>query len=393
MTLDARCGGMDEELSNLIGLTYEAAFDAELWPRVLTGLADLAGADVPIWGLYDLATPQQSSMLAPRNDPEYLRLIPHYLTEASLLSVSARIVSKAVDQNVGEVFALQSVVPADEFVRTDFYNEWWEPQGIGTAGLIAGALIDGSISLGAGVYKRRPRHHEPFTAKEIARFRTAMSHVARAVRIHRELRVRDFRQDVVVATLDRQHKGVVLVDDAANILFLNRAAHALLHAGDGLRVQSGRLCTAAGEHRLEALIASCADIHRSTQGPGGALEVRRPHGGSPLQILVVPLPMNGAPTEMPWLGLRKPVAIVTITDPDAEDERCRKALQHRYRLTAAEAAFAMEIAKGDGRDAAAARRGISLSTGHTHLAAIFEKTGTHRQAELARIVFECRCGA
>jgi DNA-binding CsgD family transcriptional regulator len=48
----------------------------------------------------------------------------------------------------------------------------------------------------------------------------------------------------------------------------------------------------------------------------------------------------------------------------------------------AEAALALEIVKGDGRDAAAARLGISLSTARTHLSRIFEKTGAGRQAEL-----------
>ena len=47
-----------------------------------------------------------------------------------------------------------------------------------------------------------------------------------------------------------------------------------------------------------------------------------------------------------------------------------------------EAALAAEILRGDGRKAAARRCGISDATAKTHLRNIFEKTGTHRQAEL-----------
>ena len=253
-------------------------------------------------------------------------------------------------------------------------------------------LVDGSAVLGAGVYKRRPRHHDPFSRREVARFRATMSHIVRAIRVQRALRVRDFRQDAAIAALDRQQRGVVMVDEAAHILFANASAKSLLDDGHGVQLRGGRLSTAAGGDRLEALVASCAHGAWTPDGPGGALAVRRDGGRSPLHILVAPVCMNGATADMPWLGLRRPVAILTITDPDAEAERCRCALQRRFRLTPAEAAFALEIAKGDGRDAAAARRGISVSTAHAHLASIFEKTGAHRQAELARIVLDCRDG-
>ncbi len=61
-------------------------------------------------------------------------------------------------------------------------------------------------------------------------------------------------------------------------------------------------------------------------------------------------------------------------------------LGHRFGLTRAEAILALEICKGDGREAAAQRCGISVSTAHTHLNRIFSKTGTRRQAELVHLL-------
>jgi DNA-binding CsgD family transcriptional regulator len=55
-------------------------------------------------------------------------------------------------------------------------------------------------------------------------------------------------------------------------------------------------------------------------------------------------------------------------------------------LSKAEAAVALEIAKGDGRGAAAKRLGLSQNTVRTHLSAIFDKLGIHRQAQLTRLV-------
>lgn len=50
------------------------------------------------------------------------------------------------------------------------------------------------------------------------------------------------------------------------------------------------------------------------------------------------------------------------------------------------AEIALEIIKGHGRAVAAERLGISAGTARIHLQRVFEKTGTHRQAELVRLI-------
>jgi DNA-binding CsgD family transcriptional regulator len=55
-------------------------------------------------------------------------------------------------------------------------------------------------------------------------------------------------------------------------------------------------------------------------------------------------------------------------------------------LTEAEAAVAQRIARGEGLPVVAAALGVSPSTARTHLKHTFDKTGTHRQAELAALL-------
>jgi DNA-binding CsgD family transcriptional regulator len=62
------------------------------------------------------------------------------------------------------------------------------------------------------------------------------------------------------------------------------------------------------------------------------------------------------------------------------------ALAALYELTPTEARVLLEIASGKNRAAAADALGIADSTVKTHLARIFEKTGTSEQAELAKLV-------
>jgi DNA-binding CsgD family transcriptional regulator len=80
--------------------------------------------------------------------------------------------------------------------------------------------------------------------------------------------------------------------------------------------------------------------------------------------------------------------MLVISDPEFEAASHKERLKMLFGLTPAEAAFAMEIVKGDGRRAAAQRRGIACSTARTHLSSIFEKTGTRRQAELVRLLLQ-----
>ena len=47
---------------------------------------------------------------------------------------------------------------------------------------------------------------------------------------------------------------------------------------------------------------------------------------------------------------------------------------------------AVEIARGDGRAAVAERLGIRETTVRSHLTAIFDKLGVHRQSELVNLV-------
>ena len=61
-------------------------------------------------------------------------------------------------------------------------------------------------------------------------------------------------------------------------------------------------------------------------------------------------------------------------------------LQQLYGLTPAEARVAQAMLQGHGLDATAKILDIQRTTARTHLYRLFEKTGTHRQSELVRLL-------
>ena len=91
---------------------------------------------------------------------------------------------------------------------------------------------------------------------------------------------------------------------------------------------------------------------------------------------------------MPWSRARHPVAVLIVSDPETEMRARVESLCERFGFTPAEATFAIEIVKGDGRQAAADRLGITVGTARSHLSKIFDKTGVRRQAELVRLLLQ-----
>ena len=187
--------------------------------------------------------------------------------------------------------------------------------------------------------------------------------------------------------LETLQQGALLADASGRVVRANTAAKAMLDDGTGIFLDNGRLA-AAGSEILQKLIASCTRTSPVLGGPGGEFKIPRELPRSPLHVTVTPLRSKARLSDVPWIGVGTPVAIVTVRDPDIDRRRQEVNLRRRFGLTAAEARLAAEILKGDGRAAAARRSGISATTAKTHLSSIFEKTGTHRQAELIRLLLD-----
>ncbi|WP_148240153.1 helix-turn-helix transcriptional regulator [Staphylococcus aureus] len=84
-----------------------------------------------------------------------------------------------------------------------------------------------------------------------------------------------------------------------------------------------------------------------------------------------------------------PAAIVFVADPDSAPQTAQDQLSNLCRLTAAAAAEAMVIARGEGLQVVADELEISPGTARTQLQHLSEKTETRRQAELVRLIAAC----
>lgn len=276
-----------------------------------------------------------------------------------------------------------------EFERSAFYNEAVRPTG-GFYAVVASLLR--THEQGVFFIVGRDLGREDYGHEDVAAVKMLLPHLATAFRISHRLRAADLRAAGARAALDRLDNGVVLLDAATKIAFANRAAELLLDGKNGLRVNADGLSAvdAAADQRLRLLIATCVWDVSANGGPDRSIDVPRGGDRAPLRILVAPC---GGPTVQEasgWLRHARPAAMLLITDPERDRLARKEELRRRFGLTSAEADIALEIVRGDGREATAARLGISVTTASTHLTHIFEKTGTRRQAELVRLLLDSK---
>jgi DNA-binding CsgD family transcriptional regulator len=363
------------DLSEFVGLIYDTALDPDAWPNMLDRLADLLTATTGAhFGSYNSRT-YVTRNVAPRFDPQYIRSFSEYWAGRDVFW------QRGANYPVGVVFTPETFMSREEHCRTEIFNEWYKPQGA-EALMRTNLLIESPVSTVVTVGRRYSEGD--FGTSEIRLFAALIPHLQRAVQLQLRLAGVEGPPTGTAEMLNRLVQGVLLVDAGARVIFANRAAERMLRAGGGVALgRDGLRAETAGETRLlRRIIADCAEPRDELAGAGGRLRVSR-ENRAPLAVLVIPHRARFA-----WIDIARPRAILFITDPEEAVVVRRKSLRHDFGLTPAEAGFTREVLKADGLQAAADRLGISLTTARTHLAHVFDKTGTRRQAELVRLILQ-----
>jgi DNA-binding CsgD family transcriptional regulator len=372
-------GGLsgEDRMLDLVGAVYDAALDADLWPDVLNRIGDAVGGPQVVFGIYDPAN-GLVDMRAPRTDPDLMASLADWAPSNPALPCIA-------GHPPGKVFNGAEVIPPDEFTDTAFYQEWWRPAGFSTDPLVA------NLSADRGTSGHFASHGPlPFDFSQKRMFAALAQHLVRAVALQRRLHHLTITNESALAGLDELPQGLLLVDADIRPVFVNRAARALLGARDGMRLEAGTVSASdVDEGRmLRGLIASCAVEARTVTGLGGEIALRRGAGRLPLDVLVTQIRHETEMAVTPWTIPQRAVAIVLVSDPESDIQARLDDLRERFGFTPAEAAFALEIIKGDGRQATADRLGITVGTARSHLSKIFDKTGVRHQAELVRLLLQ-----
>jgi hypothetical protein len=192
----------DDDLQAAIDLIYEAVLDDTLWPNALTSLSDVMGtAQIGLCAMDRRARGYDS--IAPRTDPAMDASYKQYWAFHNPLW------TLSTARPVGEVFSLDSLMPREDFAATPVFNEWFRPAGFGLATM--GANFHAGSDVSALIAVANSPKNDQITSEQAHIFKAALRHMVRAVRIHREFRIRDLDHETAPDRLEHLHVAIVTV--------------------------------------------------------------------------------------------------------------------------------------------------------------------------------------
>jgi DNA-binding CsgD family transcriptional regulator len=358
-----------EEFSRLVAGIYAAAVTPQHWEAALrdiyrTMAGTVGGLTLPegaTWSIDNSTIPRAFA----RSYAEYYNRFDH-------------VVAATQQGPVGTVRTGTELMPLVR--KSEFYEDWLRPLDIDDALLVR--LTNGCAP--ACFIISAPRRTESFDTPERVKLMSGLvTHMQQALRTQDKLAALADSTVELAGALEVVRHGVFIVADEYFVINMNSAAERIVRAEDGLCLRSGHMAATStrAEQQLHCAIQNALDGERSTVRTGLSLTCFRPSGKRPYVIHVLPCHRRNADEP-----LRQPVVLVLIIDPEDEPVPAVALLRRLYRLTEAEAEVALRVMHGADLKQISQELSISYTTVRTHLQHVFDKTDTHRQAELVRLL-------
>ena len=280
------------------------------------------------------------------------------------------------------------VIVGDELIthrdvqRTAYYQDFARHYDVPRA--LIGVLEVSPAAL-SGVSISGSERRGAFCERDVALLELLVPNIRRALQLHRRLIAADSAAEDLAGAIHHLSRAVLLLDSAGRVTFMNQAASRLTAMRDGLTVEHGELRAARASDTtcLRAVVADAVKTSNGSGfGAGGVIAIGRPSGRRPLVLLVSPMPQRL--TLFP--GVRTAAAMVFVSDPEQPAVADEDTLRTLFGLTPAEARLTRLLAQGCALLDAGAQLGLRRETVRSRVKTIFEKTNTHRQSELVRLV-------
>lgn len=253
----------------------------------------------------------------------------------------------------------------DDFLPR-FDGKWWAGVGFRSGSDLWSLTLHRSV------------HQEPFRRDEkalLVQFAQRLTEVGGLVSLGGRITL-----SKVTRSFDQLGKAVVAIDGTGRVIAVNAAAEELL--GRSLRITGGRLVfadrTATAEY--EQMVIDRLRTTRDGEALGAAPIVLRRHNAPAL--LIRTLPVDGA-ARQPFLHARALLLIEEVVRPKRSDWQI---FSRAFGLTPGEARLAAGLATGASLESVAGTLGIARETARNRVKSVFQKTDTHRQADLVALL-------
>jgi DNA-binding CsgD family transcriptional regulator len=363
-----------DRFAQLVELGYAAVADFSRWPQFLASYLKTIEADR--CGLYVRDQDAQSLQMyeSTPSDAYWAAALAKYYSRISPLTQA---VSLKPAGWAGVLHFPRS------YRKSEFYNDYMAPQDLEHA--VAGIMAKWSETHRVTLMGFRGRRHRPFSAAAGALQARLMQQLRWAFRLRERLLETQGSRLYQWAAWEVCPQGVLMLDRRRCISYLNAAAEHVLAGACGLVRRGKHLSAQCSEDNLtlQRLIHSALLLGQDGQQAGGTLILRTPEGKPTLSVEVHPLNVAREYVSLggPRLGVVLFLARVPAPTPLSGAD-----LRSRFVLTPAEVRLALALNHGNGLKHVAEELGITHGTARSQLLAIFDKTGTHRQTALLRLL-------
>jgi DNA-binding CsgD family transcriptional regulator len=356
----------------LLDLIYDAATEQALWAQVLTEIADLTNSQCGVLFGQSIGAKQVYFAYNGRCDPSYNAVYGERYVRNPLSQIMEH-------QPVGRVVFSDEIYDLSTLRRTAFFDEVLAPQDVPHTAMIALAAKD---DFRAAFNICRSAGQGPFGEEERRTLEWLVPHLCRSLQLGFRIEAYRALQRAEYGMLDKLSVGVILLDRRSRIIYANAAAVSLASDEGPLRLRNEIVTTHSAPHsqRLGELIRMAL-----LGAPAGAMSVPRPSDGH-LVTIVVSSVRGRDVGRFADLDMPDAAVLLFVVDPTNRAGVPLPWIIDAYGLTFAEAKVALAASSGLTIPEAATQLGLSPNTIKTHLRRVFAKTGTGRQAELARLM-------
>jgi DNA-binding CsgD family transcriptional regulator len=349
---------------SLIDTIYEAAHIPELWPALLDQLSELTDA----WGgMLFTATPEATRWVA---SPQTTDFFAQFLGAGWM--AKNPLVERGVRRDHAGFLTDLDLFTHDELDAEPMYDYMRRIGGgwhLGTA-----IAVPNGDTLVVNIERRHTQG--AFLREQAEQLDLYRPHLARAALL--AARYTQRRYETAVGDLETLGLAAAAVSLRGNLIACNARFQALMPA----LVQDGPSGLVVSHQPAQAQVQTYLARTRlagdTTSGASIPIPAALERGPAILHLV----PVSGAARDI----FARTACLVVVTAAETERLPSSRVVQGLFDLTPAEARVARDIARGLGVPEAAVQAGVTEGTIRSQLKAVFAKTGTSRQAELAALL-------
>lgn len=245
----------------------------------------------------------------------------------------------------------------------------------------------------------RGKEQQPFSQKDVDLFSSYLSHLKQACKIHKAFTYNQQIKNIPSVVLDSIKYGVIVVDESRNIVIINRSAQSAIEKITNITIRNGKLACLSrlSQQRLSECIHLLFATHKIAI-EDRKLAVRLTDETQDLNIFAIAsnLKRQCFKEQYQYLSIanqhytsqfpNKSYAMLVFPAPDRTMTSWTSILRKFFNLTSAETSLACKLAQDCSLKEAATQLGRSVGTARVQLQSIFDKTDTHSQSSLIKLL-------